>query len=65
MNALVQNGGIIRADGGQVVLTAQAAGQLIKTAVNNSGIIEARTIQNRNGSIKLLGDMQEGTISVC
>ena len=28
VNALVQNGGMIRADGGQVLLTAQAAGPL-------------------------------------
>jgi filamentous hemagglutinin family protein len=64
VNALVQNGGLLRADGGQVLMTAQAAGQLLRTAVNNSGIIEARTLENRNGVIKLLGDMASGTMSV-
>ena len=64
VNALVQNGGMIRADGGQVMLTAQAAGQLLKTAVNNTGVIEARSVGNRNGVISLLGDMQGGQVDV-
>lgn len=64
VNALVENGGLLRANGGQVLMTAQAAGSLLRTVVNNSGIIEARTLQNRQGSIYLLGDMQSGTMSV-
>ena len=64
VNALVHNGGLLRTDGGQVLMTAQAAGQLLRTAVNNSGIVEARTLENRNGVIKLLGDMASGTMSV-
>ncbi|MEO8455348.1 MAG: filamentous hemagglutinin N-terminal domain-containing protein [Sphingomicrobium sp.] len=64
VNALVQNGGVLRANGGRVLMTAQGAGQLLRTAVNNSGVIEARTLDNRNGEIKLLGDMQSGTINV-
>lgn len=64
VNALVQNGGLLRANGGAVVMTAQAAGQLLKTVVNNTGVIEARSIQNRPGSIRLLGDMSTGTVTV-
>ena len=64
VNALVQNGGLLRADGGRVLMTAQGAGQLLRTAVNNSGVIEARTLENRNGVIKLLGDMESGTMKV-
>ncbi|MGV8953444.1 MAG: filamentous hemagglutinin N-terminal domain-containing protein [Cypionkella sp.] len=64
VNALVHNGGLIKADGGQVFLTAQAAGDLLHTAVNNTGVIQAQTLQNRNGVIKLLGDMQSGTVNV-
>ncbi|HEY4370222.1 MAG TPA: hypothetical protein VGN07_23525, partial [Steroidobacteraceae bacterium] len=63
VNALVNNGGLILADGGQVLLTAQAAGNLLQTAVNNTGIIQAQTIENHNGVIKLLGDMQDGTVN--
>ncbi|HEY0130827.1 MAG TPA: filamentous hemagglutinin N-terminal domain-containing protein, partial [Allosphingosinicella sp.] len=64
VNALVRNGGLLRADGGQVLMTAQAAGQLLRTVVNNTGAIEARTLENRSGVIKLLGDMESGTMSV-
>ncbi|MCC7600256.1 filamentous hemagglutinin N-terminal domain-containing protein [Janthinobacterium sp. FW305-129] len=62
VGALVHNGGMIKADGGSVVLTAQAAGDLLKTVVNNTGVIEAHTIDTRGGTIKLLGDMQSGTV---
>jgi filamentous hemagglutinin family protein len=64
MNAMVQNGGLIKADGGQVLLTAQAAGNLFNTVVNNTGVIQAQAIENRNGVIRLLGDMQSGTVTV-
>ena len=63
-NALVQNGGVIQADGGNVLLTTQAAGNLLQTAVNNTGTIQAQTVENRNGTIRLLGDMQSGTLNV-
>ena len=64
VNALIENGGMIRADGGRVLLSAQAAGNLLHTVVNNTGVIQAQTIGNRNGSIFLLGDMQTGTMNV-
>ncbi len=64
VNALVQNGGLIRANGGQVLMTAQAAGNLLNTVVNNTGIIEAQTLENHNGTIRLLGDMQGGAVNV-
>jgi len=63
VDALVQNGGMIRADGGQVLLTAQSAGNLLQSAVNNTGVIQAQTVENRNGTIRLLADMQSGTVS--
>ena len=64
VNALVQNGDLIQADGGHVLLTTQAAGSLLQTVVNNTGVIRAQTIENRNGTIMLLGDMQSGTTNV-
>ncbi|HTD28968.1 MAG TPA: filamentous hemagglutinin N-terminal domain-containing protein, partial [Xanthomonadaceae bacterium] len=64
VNALVENSGAIRADGGRVLLTAQAAGNILDTVVNNTGVIQAQTIGNRNGSIMLLGDMQSGTVNL-
>jgi len=64
VNALAQNGGLIQADGGNVLLTAMAAGTLLQSAVNNTGVIQAQTIENRNGTIRLMGDMQIGTANV-
>ncbi len=64
VNALVENGGMIHADGGNVLLTALAAGNLLQSAVNNTGVIQAQTIGSRNGTIRLMGDMQTGTANV-
>jgi filamentous hemagglutinin family protein len=64
VDALVSNGGLIRANGGQVLMSASAAGNLLRTVVNNTGVIEAQTLENRNGTIRLLGDMQSGTVNV-
>lgn len=64
VNALARNGGLIQADGGQILMTAQAAGNLLSTVVNNAGVIRAQTLQNQNGSIRLLGDMQSGTVNI-
>jgi len=64
LDALAENKQLIRADGGTVLMTAQAADALATAVVNNTGVIEARTIENHNGIIKLLGDMQVGTVNV-
>lgn len=64
LNALVENHQLIQADGGQVILTAKAADQLTAAVVNNDGIIEARTVENHNGVISLLSDMQSGQVNV-
>jgi len=64
LHALVDNKNLIQADGGMVLMTAKAKNALLGTAVNNSGIVRARTIANHNGVIKLLGDMRNGTVNV-
>ncbi|PUA30201.1 MAG: hypothetical protein B0W54_06730 [Cellvibrio sp. 79] len=64
LDALAANGGLIKADGGRIFLTADALDQLAKASVNNTGIIEAQTIENKNGKIVLLGDEQVGTTHV-
>jgi len=53
VDAQVKNKGLIKADGGVVLMTAAAANNLRQSAVNNTGIIEARTLLNRNGHIFL------------
>ena len=64
LQALVDNQQAIIADGGQVVLTAQALDALHSAVVNNSGVIEARTVANVGGVIRLLGDMHSGSVTV-
>lgn len=48
-NALVSNKGLIKANGGQVIMTARAADQIVSAQVNNSGIIQARTMASLKG----------------
>ncbi|RZA30341.1 MAG: filamentous hemagglutinin N-terminal domain-containing protein, partial [Proteobacteria bacterium] len=63
--ALVENVNRINADGGQVSLAARGltgASQLASAAVNNSGIIEARTLDGKPGAISLTADMQNGRV---
>jgi filamentous hemagglutinin family protein len=64
LNSLAENGGLIQADGGQVIMTAGARDTLLASVVNNTGVIEARTVNNRNGVITLLGGMEAGTTNV-
>jgi filamentous hemagglutinin family protein len=62
--ALVENNQLIQADGGTILLQAQAADQLLGAAVNNTGIIQARGLNSKDGRILLLSDMSSGTTSV-
>jgi filamentous hemagglutinin family protein len=55
VGALAENRQLIRADGGTVIMTAAARDALLDTVVNNTGVIEARTLQDQDGEIKLLG----------
>jgi len=64
LDSLAANGGLIRADGGQVLMTAGAEKSLLASVVNNAGVIEARTLENHDGAIKLLGGMTAGTVNV-
>ncbi|TAL21768.1 MAG: filamentous hemagglutinin N-terminal domain-containing protein, partial [Nitrospirae bacterium] len=60
----ITNTGKITADGGQVILSAKAAGDLLKTVINNEGIIQAQTLEDRSGKIYLLGGMENNAINV-
>ncbi|MBU1329612.1 MAG: filamentous hemagglutinin N-terminal domain-containing protein [Gammaproteobacteria bacterium] len=63
-DALVENRQLIQADGGNVILTASAADALLQTVVNNTGVIQARTLGEKEGKIVLLGDFDGGTVQV-
>ncbi len=64
IDALVENKGLVRADGGVVVMTAKAANALKTASVTNSGVVEARTIESNGGRILLLSDMESGVTDV-
>ncbi|HET8730257.1 MAG TPA: YDG domain-containing protein, partial [Moraxellaceae bacterium] len=64
VDALASNHGLIQANGGQVLLTAEAVDQLAKAVVNNDGVIEAQTVSNQGGTIRLLADMSNGDVTV-
>ncbi|WP_291935044.1 filamentous hemagglutinin N-terminal domain-containing protein [Limnohabitans sp.] len=63
-NALLSNGGLLQANGGQVLMSTQAAGNVLANAVNNTGVVQAQTVENRQGTIVLLGSMDSGTVSL-
>ncbi|WP_426193946.1 YDG domain-containing protein [Massilia sp. DWR3-1-1] len=53
IDALVENGNAIRAPGGMIVMSAQAARQLQDGVVRNSGTLEAGSLTSRGGKIVL------------
>lgn len=63
VGAQVRNSGMIIADGGQAVLTAHAAQALTDTVVNQTGVVRARSLAQRNGRIMLDGG-DEGVTQV-
>ncbi|WP_321348703.1 MBG domain-containing protein [Halopseudomonas oceani] len=64
LNALVENHQLVRANGGQVIMTANATNALLQTVVNNTGIVEAQTLDNQSGTIVLKGGFSGGTVNV-
>jgi filamentous hemagglutinin family protein len=57
VDAQVNNGGLLKADGGEVLMTARAAGNLLNAVVNHTGTIEAKGLNARNGKITLDGGL--------
>jgi filamentous hemagglutinin family protein len=64
IDALAENTGRISADGGIVVLSARGASKALDSVVNNTGVIEARSLVGRDGRILLDGDVQQGSTHV-
>ncbi|MBC7663604.1 MAG: filamentous hemagglutinin N-terminal domain-containing protein, partial [Caulobacter sp.] len=61
--ALVRSGGIVQADGGQVIISAKATNALLGTVVNVDGIVQAHSIGSRNGVVVLDGG-SSGVVNV-
>lgn len=54
MDALVEQGGVIRAEGGTVILTAEAAAGVVNSAINMTGLIQARGVSTDGGKVALV-----------
>ncbi|MCG2678002.1 filamentous hemagglutinin N-terminal domain-containing protein [bacterium] len=57
----VENSGTISAEGGRVIITAEAVSGIFDTLINQEGIIEANSIVEHNGVIRLVSS-SEGII---
>jgi len=53
LDAHVEQGGIIRAAGGRVLIAARTLNELMHTVVNHSGVTEAQSVREVNGEIVL------------
>jgi len=53
--ALVANSGLISADGGTVLLSANAAAGVVEEAINMDGVVEAHSVAAQDGAIILDG----------
>ncbi|MFC1674688.1 filamentous hemagglutinin N-terminal domain-containing protein [Candidatus Omnitrophota bacterium] len=54
-DSAIANSGTISADGGKVILSADVLNDVFDQSINNTGIIEAGSIQSQNGEILLVG----------
>ena len=64
LNTLVANHTLIVSPGGDVLMTAGAANTLAASVVNNTGVIQAQTVADHNGTITLLGSGTNSTVTV-
>lgn len=52
-SALIENGGLVVAANGKIYLTAGAVNELLTSAINNVGVIEADTLSVHGGSVTI------------
>lgn len=63
-NAKALNSGTLQNDGGYLVMTAKSAGDLMSTVVNNTGVIEAKTLHTNDKGEILLDGGENGQVEV-
>lgn len=63
-NAKALNSGTLQSDGGYIVMTAKSAGDVMSTVVNNTGIIEAKTLHTNDKGEILLDGGASGQVEV-
>jgi filamentous hemagglutinin family protein len=63
----IENTGLIKASGGQVLLSSAAIDTALRSAINNKGIIDVSAIHNDGGNISILSSIgsinQSGSVS--
>ncbi|MFH0792525.1 MAG: filamentous hemagglutinin N-terminal domain-containing protein, partial [bacterium] len=69
LTSAVSNSGKISSKGGEVVLTGDAAKEVVSSVINQEGVIEAQSLANAGGKVKLVGGSEgivqnTGTIDV-
>lgn len=60
----VKNTGSLIADGGSILVTAQAAKGVLDNVINMGGVVQAQSVGQENGEITLSGDVDAGTVNV-
>ncbi len=60
----ISNTGKLIANGGQILVTAQAASGVLDTVINMQGVAEAKSVGVQNGEIILSGDPSGGVVKV-
>ena len=63
-NAKALNSGTLQSDGGYIVMTAKSAGDVMSTVVNNTGVIEAKTLHTNDKGEILLDGGASGQVEV-
>ncbi len=63
-NARITNNGILEASDGNVLIMASAANDVLGSVINNSGIVRANSISERDGSIVIEGGSLMNTGSI-
>ncbi|MCM8831196.1 MAG: filamentous hemagglutinin N-terminal domain-containing protein, partial [Candidatus Omnitrophica bacterium] len=55
-DSAIKNSGLISANGGKVILNAKLLNNVFDYAINNFGIIEAKSLVNNNGVVELVAE---------
>ena len=68
IDSLVENKAALIADGGKIIMTSKAADEILKNVVNNSGIVEAKGIDDLLGNVEIKAEggvvKNSGTVDV-
>jgi len=56
LDSAVKNSGTISADGGKVILTAKVLNKVFDYSINNTGIVQAKSLVNNNGVVELVAE---------